>query len=712
MSDEKVNVYICTGCGIGEALDLDALKGVVEEDFSIDDVKTHEALCGTEGVALVKADLEAGGKAVLGACSPREKCEEFRFDGKVVTRANLREGVVWSHPSGDEDTQMVAEDYLRMAVVQAQKTEAPVPFDKEISDTLLVVGGGLTGLSAALDGVAAGREVVLVEKEEALGGRVATNWKSFPTKAPWRDLEEPIAPMLVERVVASDGITVHTGTRITSTSGQPGEFDVTLETPSGEVKFRAGSIVQATGFRPYDAAKLDHLGYGASPDVVTNVEFETMVKEAGGKVLRPSNGQPAKDVVFVQCAGSRDKEHLPYCSAVCCRVSLKQALYVRESDPDAKAVILYKDLRSPAQWEDFYRRVQEDPGVFFSKAEVTGVSTSNGTLMVSAEQTLLGESIRIPADLVVLATGMVPVAADGEAIRQVTDARGVIAKNDSPKQVELAHKTLEELGHHEGTEILNLGYRQGPDLPALRYGFPDSHFICFPYESRRTAVYPAGCMRQPNDTVASMEDAAGAVLKASQATTLLGEGYTVHPRWGDQSYPDFFLQRCTQCKRCTEECPFGTLDEDEKGTPQENATRCRRCGICLGACPERIISFKNYSIDIISSMIKAVHVPDEFDEKPMLIAFMCENDAYPALDRSALLRTQISPWIRVIPVRCLGHPQLQHPGEAAAAGPGNRASADRGALHRRVPPPAGDRQRVRRGDRGDRHEPLQGVLGR
>ena len=142
------------------------------------------------------------------------------------------------------------------------------------------------------------------------------------------------------------------------------------------------------------------------------------------------------------------------------------------------------------------------------------------------------------------------------------------------------------------------------------------------------------------------DDAAGAVLKAIQCVELASQGKVVHPRWGDRSYPDFFLQRCTQCKRCTEECPFGTLDEDEKGTPLPNITRCRRCGICMGACPERIVSFKDYSVEIISSMIKASEIPDEFEEKPRLLGLLCENDAYPALDIAGLQRLQHSAYIR------------------------------------------------------------------
>jgi quinone-modifying oxidoreductase subunit QmoB len=336
-------------------------------------------------------------------------------------------------------------------------------------------------------------------------------------------------------------------------------------------------------------------------------------------------------------------------------VTLKQALLARELDPDTQAYVLYKDIRTPGQYEDFYRRTQEDPGIFFTKGEVVSVKESgDGNLVVDVEETLIDKHIQIEADLVVLATGMVPASADGEAIRQYRDALAVIEKGEAGAQLEMAKETAEKLKEHEGTDILHLTYRQGPDLPMLKYQFPDSHFICFPYETRRTGIYAAGCVRAPGDTDACREDAMGAALKAIQSVKLASGGLTVHPRWEDRTYPEFAMQRCTQCKRCTEECPFGTLDEDEKGTPMPNITRCRRCGICLGACPERIISFMDYSIDIVSSMIKSVEIPDEFEEKPRLLGLLCENDAYPALDVAGMNRAQHSAWIRFIPVRCLG----------------------------------------------------------
>ncbi len=128
------------------------------------------------------------------------------------------------------------------------------------------------------------------------------------------------------------------------------------------------------------------------------------------------------------------------------------------------------------------------------------------------------------------------------------------------------------------------------------------------------------------------------------------------------------MQRCTQCKRCTEECPFGAINEDEKGNPLPNPTRCRRCGVCMGACPERIISFKNYSVPMVGNMIKNIEVPEEDEEKPRILVLACENDAYPALDMAGIRRLQYNAWVRIIPVRCLGSMNLVWIADALSKG--------------------------------------------
>jgi quinone-modifying oxidoreductase subunit QmoB len=512
-------------------------------------------------------------------------------------------------------------------------------------------------MTAALEAAKAGYDVKLVEKAERLGGWLAKQYKSFPTKPPFRDLEDTGIEALEAEVEGHSRIQIYTSASTGKIVGAPGLFDVTLTStgngkPAGEVieQLRVGAIVQATGWKPADPR--ESLAFGKLDDVVLNIDFEAMVKE--DRLVRPSDGNPVQRVAFIQCGGSTDEGHHSFCSSVCCLTSLKQALYLRERDSEAKAYLFYESMQAPGLYEDFYRRTQEDDGVFFTRGEVVDVAPGDGGLAVSVKDTMLGEQIQVTVDLVVLAGGMVPNAADGEAIRMLEDAKRTVAEGDSEAKKKEAAETVERLRRHEGTEILNLDYRQGPDLPALEYGYPDSHFICFPYESRRTGIYPAGTAREPMDGLGSREDGAGAALKAIQCVEMTSRGEAVHPRAGDKSYPDFLMQRCTRCKRCTEECPFGVLNEDEKGTPLLQATRCRRCGVCMGACPERIISFKDYSVEIVGSMIKAVNVPEEFEEKPRILVLACENDAFPALDLVGQHRLQGSAFVRVIPVRCLG----------------------------------------------------------
>lgn len=650
MDENKLGVYICTGCEIGDSVDTAALEELAEGESC----RVHSAFCSPEGLQLIEDDTKSGTNRVLvAACSPRFKPDLFSFDGAVTERVNLRELVVWSHEPDDEDTQMLAEDYLRMGLAKIGKVQDLEPIDLSAQDSVLVVGGGVAGLSAASSLAGAGYEVVLVEKSEKLGGWAGKFSHVFSNTPPHGSLQAVDLSAETASVESHPNIKVFTKSTVESIHGQPGEFDVTVRNSGSSREHRVGAIIQATGWKPYEASRLGHLGYGQSVNVLTNVELEEILK-SGTAVKRPDDGQEPQTVIFIQCAGSRDSEHLPYCSAVCCRTSMKQALQLRQLNPSLEVVVLYKDIRTPGQYEDLYRSAQEDPGILFAKAEVDDVQPAGEKLEVRATDTLLGKNIVLQGDLVILATGMVPNATDGEVIRKFKDAQKVVESGEKGAKLEAAQETVAELEESVGESILHLDYRQGPDTPTLRHQFPDSHFICFPYESRRTGIYMAGTVRAPGDIETSRIDGTGAALKALQSIELTRKGMAVHPRWGDMSYPDFSLQRCTQCKRCTEECPFGVLNEDAKGTPQPNPARCRRCGICLGACPERVISFKDYSIDIVSSMIKSVEIPDEFDEKPRLLGFLCENDAYPALDTAGLLRRKHSAYIRMIPVRCLG----------------------------------------------------------
>ena len=354
--------------------------------------------------------------------------------------------------------------------------------------TLLVVGGGIAGMTTAIEAAEVGHEVILVEKRPYLGGRVAQFYHYFPKLCP------PSCGLEInfKRIKQNDRITVLTQAEVTEVSGGPGNYQVSLRenprfvnekcTACGDCekvceievddefnyglkkrkaislphamafpyyyaiesefatdprmqacveacqydaieldmqakthKVTAGSIVYATGWKPYDAKNLDRLGYAENADVITNVEMERLAAPNGpteGKILRPSDAKEVASVAFVQCAGSRDENFLPYCSGVCCLASMKQATYIRERHPEADVHIFYIDLRTPGRLEDFYSRVKEDEKIHFHRGKVGKVSQHNGKLLVEAEDTLTGHVAQAEADMVVLATGMVP-ATDG-----------------------------------------------------------------------------------------------------------------------------------------------------------------------------------------------------------------------------------------------------------------------------------------------------------
>jgi len=615
MDIKRISIYICSGCDIGNSINIDSLKDISEKEFQITCFKQHPNLCSKNGIELIKNDMkETSAKAIIiAACSPRQNTKAFSFDDVIVERLNFREQVVWPHETNDEDTQMLSEDILRMGLAKVNSIIKPIPFIiNDFCADVLVVGGGITGITSAIEAAKTGYKVFLIEKENELGGYSANLHKQIPFRYPYLKIEEPLVFEKIKEIENHPKIKVFKSAEIKEISGQPGEFSVKLNTIGNENSLKAGAIVMATGWKPYDASKLSVFGYGNFKNVVTNLEMENFAKK--GKILKPSDGEEVKSALFIQCAGSRDQEHLPYCSNYCCGTALKQIKYLREANIDSNAFIVYKDIRTQGHYENFYKEIQNDNRVFFTKGEVKSIAENGKKLLITIDNSLLNEEIQLEVDLVILAIGMTPANSDE----------------------------------------LNLNYRMGKGLPSLKYDFPDSHFICFPYETRRTGIYAAGSLRSPMDITASIEDASGATMKAIQCIEATKRGESVHPRSGDRSYPELYLERCTDCKRCTEECPFGAYDETEKGTPLPNPSRCRRCGICMGACPERIINFSDFSINSISTMIKAVNIPDEFEEKPRILVFVCENDAYPAFDMAGFKRLNYSSFVRIIPVRCIG----------------------------------------------------------
>ncbi len=410
---------------------------------------------------------------------------------------------------------------------------------------ILVVGGGISGLTAAVEAAEVGFPVYLVEKAPYLGGRVARSNRYFPKMCP------PQCGLEINfrRIRKNPKIQVYTMAEVVELQGEPGhmtakvevhprlvnerctacgecekvcpverpnEFNygldktkaiylphemafparyvidpgaclgpdcgkckevcpfqaVELEMKGKSLSFEVGAAIWATGWDPFDASRVPYYGFGEHPNVINNVMMERLSSingPTGGKILRPSDGSAVNKVAFVQCAGSRDENHLPYCSGVCCLASLKQALYVREQYPDAQITIFYIDVRALGRLEDFYNRVKSDEKISLVKGKVADIvaDKESGELVLTVEDVEQGKAMKAKADLVVLATGMVPTSANRRVPGQVS--------------------------------------------------YDDYGFLT---ESVCSGIIPAGCVKKPVDVAHSVQDATGAALLAIQS--LLG----------------------------------------------------------------------------------------------------------------------------------------------------------------------------------------------
>ncbi|MHC4512577.1 MAG: FAD-dependent oxidoreductase [Planctomycetota bacterium] len=288
---EDASVYVCAGCGIGEAVEVGGFEELCEE-HGAGNVTTHPCLCSPEGVATIRDAVNSGsvGRVLVAACPARVKTEQFAIDPTrvIVERVDLREQVAWSHPPKDEDTQMLAEDQLRMGLTRLSKMSLPQPLKETIERTVLVVGGGLAGMQAALAAAGMGHPVVLVETADHLGGHLLRVANFVPDRPPYDQIRSNDIGETIARVRETSAIDLQLSTTVMRIAGQPGQFDVEVDGPTGRKAFKAGAVVQATGASPYDPRKLSPLGYGSSANIITANELESMLKDSVPVLARRS----------------------------------------------------------------------------------------------------------------------------------------------------------------------------------------------------------------------------------------------------------------------------------------------------------------------------------------------------------------------------------------------------------------------------------------
>jgi len=648
----NIGVFVChCGSNIAGTVDTekvaDAARMYPEVRFATDTMYACSEP-GQEGI--ISAIREHGlDGVVVASCTPRMHEATFRrtleragLNRYMFEMANIREHVSWIGKDMEANTSK-AMDLVRIAVEKLRRNTPLHPRKFDINKRVMVIGGGVAGIQAALDCAEGGLEVVLVEREPTIGGKMAKLDKTFPTV----DCSSCIlGPKMVD-IAQHPNITLYALSEVESVNGFVGNFSVNIrrkaayvdwslctgcgaceekcparktydkfnegigrttaikvafpqaipkkavitpETcimltkgkcgncakvcPAGAIQFdqqdsivteEVGAIIAATGYDLFDHTALGQYGGGRYADVITSLQYERMLSASGptgGHVKRPSDGAEPKNIVFIQCAGSRDKSiGRPYCSGFCCMYTAKQAILTKDHIPDSQSYVFYMDIRSPGKmYDEFTRRAMEEYGARYIRGRVSAIQPRGGRYLVKGADTLLGNQVEIEADMVVLAVG-------------VESAKGAS---------ELAEK-------------LRISYDS--------YGFfMEGHPKLKPVETNTAGVYLAGSCQGPKDIPSSVAQGGAA---ASKVLSLFSRDKLE----SDPQVSAVSLLRCVGCGKCRETCPFGAIEMTEfRGMPKASVveTVCQGCGICAVTCPQGAIQLQHFTDNQILAEVNAL----------------------------------------------------------------------------------------------------------
>jgi heterodisulfide reductase subunit A2 len=570
MSGRKIGVYVCQcGGNIGDYVDVDKVVEAIEHDPDVVVARSAMFTCSdaTQQEIVQDAEEKQLDGLVVASCSPKLHTYTFRDVARRAginpfeyTQVNVREQCSWTHTDDKTGATEKAIRLVRAGINRTRLTEPLEPIVVETTPRSLVIGGGVAGLRAALGLAEIGLGVFLAEREADLGGWVGGFGDMYPNGRNGREL---IAE-LVDAVRAHPAITVFTNAEVMSKSGSFGNYQATIAV-QGErletITVDVGSIIVATGFKAYEPEAGEY-GYGID-GVVTMPQFKEMVDAADGPLQY--NGRPVKTIAYIYCVGSRQPEGSErghqYCSRYCCTAAIHAALQVeKKGGGDVRQYHLYRDMRSYGKYELLWSESREKGSVYVRVPddEPPAVEkTAGGELRVTARDLLTaGEELTIPADLVVLATGMEP--------RENTDLVGVLKM---PVGVDGFYNEIH---------------------PKLR-----------PVETVVDGVFICGACQSPKN---SAESVASGLAAVTQSGAMLKRGFAELDPMVAVVDPD----RCTMCGDCLQTCPYDAIEQveaDGKDVATVSRTACKGCGACVPVCPEDAIDLQGYTDAQVRAMI-------------------------------------------------------------------------------------------------------------
>ena len=580
----RIGVFVChCGINIAGTVDVERVAEEMGRHPQVVYATTYKYLCSDPGQLLIREAIEAHDLdgVVVAACSPAMHERTFRRAAAAAGMnpyrceiANVREQCSWVHEHHPGRATRKAIETTCTFVEKVAWNEELQPFRLPLTKRALVVGGGIAGMQAALDVANASYPVVLVEREDHLGGRMAElsgtylNFAAAPGLLDCK-IEEALNHPNIEvwtsaQVVEVDGYVGNFAVSVDSViahskSGKPDGAESTSSEPTSLQTFEVGAIVVATGWDPYALERLPEYGGGEISDVVDARIFEGMLRD-GALPCRPSDGQVPREVVFVQCAGSRDPERgVSYCSKVCCMVVAKQAMVFKERVPSGQAYVFYIDIRSAGKgYDEYVQQAMEHHDILYLRGKVSKIFQEGSRVTVWGVDTLSGSPVEVSADLVVLATPMVP----------------------SCHAVELAQTLRAAVDQH--------GF------------FSEAHPKLRPVESLTAGVFLAGVAQGPKDIPETVSQASGAAAKVLQMFTQ--DGLTQEP-----AVACVIPQLCSACGACVEACPYDARTIHPLWhIATVNAALCQNCGACVVACPNKASQVHNWTLKQVLAMADVV----------------------------------------------------------------------------------------------------------
>ncbi|MFX1345767.1 MAG: hydrogenase iron-sulfur subunit [Promethearchaeota archaeon] len=605
--EPRVGVFICR-CGINIAgyMDVPSLvdyaKTLPNVVFSMENKYSCSQL--TQDIIKEKIEELNLNRVVVAACTPRtheplfqKTIREAGLNEYLFNFVSIRELDSWVHMNDNPKATDKAKDLIRMGVARVRAQKAEIKIKGDVIPETLVVGGGIAGISAAIEIASKGFKVHLVEKNDKLGGQLNQIYKINFDRIDSREFLD----LKLKEFKEQKNISLYLNSEIVEVKGSIGDFKVKVKDSNkdNEISLNVGTIIAATG--AYEYKPEGWYNWGENENVLTQLELS--------EKLRNNELEDGQTLVFIHCVGSRQPEGgngVTYCSLICCSESIRHALYVKETYPNSKIYVLYRDIRVGTDEEPYYWKARENIN-YIRFNEYPTVDTIKGKLKVNVKDILTQTDLTIEADKIVLSTPLIP--------------------HDTQKLGEMIKCARDQNGF-----------------------FLEAHVKLRPVDFATDGIYLAGTCHGPKGIADSISQGRGA---AAHALIPLISGEVENEPLVSIVDPSL----CIACQKCEEVCNFGAIGvnfDNDVLVSESNPLLCKGCGDCSAACPAGAITMSHFSDNQIYPMIREAVQGEYVDERPRILAFLCNWCSYAGADTCGVSRFQYPTNIRPIRVMCTG----------------------------------------------------------